>query len=202
MDSTLETEHRRRSAQILRYVANMHLQDDISASFVRPETPNAQDFFQGDNEDLLFTNESSRKLHLLQQNQKNRDGFQFYSSGESCWLRFTRSSSPSPPVPQDPDLHNYLNDWLAQTQSVSTLDALLTLKRIEKAPRISAGVSRQGENHIHSFLRHYQKFLHQLAYHRIAEPIYNTLFEWVHGETDHQLIWGLGHAKQVMDGCL
>jgi hypothetical protein len=260
----LEAEHRRRLAQILRYIANMHLQDDVlSASFVRPlanEHHHHRDFFQGDHEDLLFTTSSFRRLLLLQKEREGPAPFQFYAAPESatistsitksifaaasssfqkkrssnstsaavhhhhhhnnnnnnnnsneekaCWLRLTRSSLPSPPVPQHPAVHQYLTQWLLAAQTTqttrgsvttTTLDGLLTLARLEQAPRVNATVSRQGERHIQHFLQSYRHYLHQRAYHRILEPIYNTLFEYVHGYgTDHQqLVWGFGHAHFV-----
>lgn len=212
-----EIDHRKRLAQILRYIENMHKQDDPSASFVKASHPNAPDFFPGENEDVLFTTHSFRKLLSMQTEYDGPQPFSFYAAAsqpptrkrtfggsikkaeKACWLRMTRTPVPTAPVPRYNSVKQYLNDWLEQTRGVTTLHALLTLTRIEdSAPKIPPTVTPDGVKQIRNFLKRYKKYLRLRSYQRILEPIYNSLFEWVHG-SDYQLVWGLGHARLLLE---
>lgn len=212
-----EIDHRKRLAQILRYIANMHMQDDRSAVFVQHADPSAPDFFTNHNEDVLFSTQRFRDLVSMRVDSDAPEPFTFYAAAsqtftrkrtfggsqkkaeKACWLRMVRTPPPTAPTARYSAVKQYLSEWLANTRGVSNITSLLTRARIEdRAPKIPPTTSREGVQQIKTYLRKYKQFLRLQEYHRILEPMYNSLFEWVNG-TDFQLVWGLGHARVLLE---
>ena len=231
--------HRRRLAQILRYIASMHhsLQSEgVGPSFVqegRQERPPA-DFFQTDEEQsewILFSTADFRSLLNVEQNSQTgplfkSPPFSFYATvtdqqerkrtftgafkkeapkdasvnAKNCWMRITRLTNAqiatTPPESlRRPAVREYLDGWLAQTPGVHTIKDLLTLERLNRAPKLPPNRDARHKQEIHNFLSHYRQYLRRRTYHNILEPMYNHLFEWVQQQSDEELVFGLGHAR-------
>ena len=94
-----------------------------------------------------------------------------------------------------------MEEWLAQTPLVHSMETLLTKRRLEQAPKVPPTVSIHGGQEIKCFLRKYKKYLRKKTYQRELEPIYNRLFEWIQNQQGNydELVWGLGHARMLLD---
>jgi len=121
---------------------------------------------------------------------------------KGLWLRFKRlgpSSVIQQPNYEHPVLKNYLNDWLKESSRACTIEDLLTIHNLDRAPGIPNTVSMRNHRFIKNFLRRYRTFLRTKLYQQTLEPIYNSLFEWnqQQNENNEEIIWGLGHAKML-----
>jgi len=98
-----------------------------------------------------------------------------------------------------PVLQDYLNDWLKESSTARSIDELLTIHNLDRAPGIPNTVSIRNHRLIKSFLRRYKMYLRTKLYQQTLEPIYNSLFEWnqQQSENNEEIIWGLGHAKML-----
>lgn len=118
------------------------------------------------------------------------------------WLRLKRlgpSSVIQQPNYEHPVLRNYLNDWLKESSRARSIEDILTIHNLDRAPSIPNTISIRNHRHIKSFLRQYKMFLRTKLYQQTLEPIYNSLFEWnqQQNENNEEIIWGLGHAKML-----
>jgi hypothetical protein len=231
--------HRKRLAQILRYIASMHqiLSNgaDNGHSFVK-ETPPKEDFFVSRESDdingVLFCTNDFRQLLSIDRSRekplfslapfafyaastsysdKNRkrsfagafkSTFSFSSSSQpekACWLRLTRLTSAQvpdkPEIPSYEALQTFLEDWKKQAR-YRTIDDLFTLENLQKTPKLPPTLPQKDATLIKRFLQRYNVYLQKKTYHTTLEPIYNSLFEWIQLQQDHnqELVWGLGHA--------
>jgi hypothetical protein len=264
MDSNQEMVHRRRLAQILRYIASMHtaLNGTVEGAasgnaFVRDGLrPGVipSDFFRREQPEddphwgVLFSTESFRALLAIEQDQQPKlfatPPFTFYAAAagsgiaassskmwgstsahkrsftdafpapfkgspvavpeKACWLRITRLTTSQllpPPLRKHPAVRQYLQDWCTSDPTMTGVDDVLTLRRLEQAPKIAPTVDLQSRDAIKSFLRRTKRYLRQKSYQNTLEPLYNRLFEWQQQNDQDELVWGLGHAKvRAIDG--
>ncbi|VEU37358.1 unnamed protein product [Pseudo-nitzschia multistriata] len=122
--------------------------------------------------------------------------------GRGIWLRLTRigpSSLLQQPNYDHPSLQHYLNVWLKESSTACSIDELLTLHNLDRAPSISSTTSMRNHKRIEHFLRTYKSYLRMKLYQQTLEPIYNSLFEWnqQQNENNEEIVWGLGHAKML-----
>ncbi|GAX13522.1 hypothetical protein FisN_27Lh017 [Fistulifera solaris] len=204
--------HRKRLSQLLRYIASMHQtldQTEEGCSFVRESRVTPSDFFQKEQEGILFSINDFRQLlqHRLQP-----PPFSFYAAAsrkrtfsgaikdnaKACWLRLTRPAA----APEEgtyyrrlPAVQEYLVGWLSRTPSVQSVEELLTLKRFANAPKPSPELDSRSLRDVRNFLRFYPELLVHKTHQQILEPAYNRLFEWVQENHSSELVWGIGHAK-------
>ncbi|GAX28326.1 hypothetical protein FisN_27Hh017 [Fistulifera solaris] len=205
--------HRKRLAQLLRYIASMHQtldQTEEGCSFVRESRVTPSDFFQKEQEGILFSINDFRQLlrHRMQpppfsfyaaaSNRKRTFSGAMKDNTKACWLRLTRPSA----APEEgtyyrrlPAVQEYLEGWLSRTPSVQSVEELLTLKRFEKAPKPSPDLDSRSLRDVRNFLRYYPEFLVHKTHQQTLEPAYNRLFEWVQENHSSELVWGIGHAK-------
>lgn len=120
------------------------------------------------------------------------------------WLRLTRlgpSSVMKEPQYDNPVLRSYLNSWLKESSGARSIEDLLTLRNLDRAPGILSTTSMRSHRHIKNFLQRYKTYLRTKMYQKSLEPIYNSLFEWnqQQNENNEEIVWGLGHAKMTMD---
>eukprot|EP00531_Pseudo-nitzschia_arenysensis_P016661 CAMPEP_0116144318 /NCGR_PEP_ID=MMETSP0329-20121206/15943_1 /TAXON_ID=697910 /ORGANISM="Pseudo-nitzschia arenysensis, Strain B593" /LENGTH=1577 /DNA_ID=CAMNT_0003639743 /DNA_START=59 /DNA_END=4792 /DNA_ORIENTATION=- len=118
------------------------------------------------------------------------------------WLRLKRlgpSSVIQRPSYEHNAIQNYLHDWLKESSRACSIEDLLTIHNLDRAPSIPNSVSLRNNRLIKSFLRRYKLYLRTKLYQQTLEPIYNSLFEWnqQQNENNEEIIWGLGHAKMV-----
>ena len=100
---------------------------------------------------------------------------------KGLWLRLKRlgpSSVIQQPNYEHPVLQNYLNSWLKESSRSCSIQDLLTIHNIDRAPSIPNTVSIRNHRFIKSFLRRYRIYLRTKLYQQTLEPIYNSLFEW------------------------
>ena len=213
-------EHRKRLSQLLRYIASMHQTLDQTAEdgchFVRESRVTPSDFFQKEQEGVLFSTHDFRQLldsncrmqpppfsfyaAPSSQNRKRTfsGGMREHNNAKACWLRLTRLAA----APEEaayyrrlPAVQEYLQAWLSRTPSVHSMEELLTLKRLEKAPKPSPDLDARSLRDVRNFLRYFPEFLVHRLHQETLEPAYNRLFEWVQENHSSELVWGIGHAK-------
>lgn len=226
--------HRKRLAQILRYIASMHQSLNPEATAHHPFVR-----FQREAEEevegrcgVLFTTRNFRQLLRMQETNSTplfaHAPFAFYAATSTdddrkrtlsgaikstfgrravvgpekvCWLRLTRltaSQLAEPSLRQYPSAARHVQEWLAQTPGVSTVQDLLTLERLEQAPKVSPTLDA---SQVRQFLRLYRQYLRRRLYQQTLEPMYNALFEWMQHQSDHyaELVFGLGQARMRTD---
>jgi hypothetical protein len=221
-DSEDELLHRKRVAQILRYIATMHTNQGSQFSFLNPEPKGPFCSLIEPTEDgggqVLFTWYDFQRLAATV--QRDSPGmalpFSFYQATKKtgktgdplCWLRLTRWTSSDVPGPPSlsPVVVQYLQTWLTDCHlgGLATLDVPAQFRLLESnlsAQRLAqippAGTSPK-------FLRWWRRYTHYrtaLKLQRQLEPLYNHLFEWFHHQQDSdELIWGLGQAQCCRNG--
>jgi hypothetical protein len=126
-----------------------------------------------------------------------------------CWLRITRLTATQlgPPAFVDYEqlsmgVRTYLDDWLGITDG-TTLDRILTLRHVERAPKPAPSLNASSKHEIKVFLRKQKRYLTKRMYQSQLEPIYNQLFEWIQ-LTDHQSHadrWGVGQRSIATSSC-
>lgn len=212
-------EHRKRLAQLLRYIASMHQtldQTEDGCHFVREARVTPSDFFQKEQEGVLFSANDFRQLLQLDSSFRMQpQPFSFYAAASSgnrkrtlsgtvkedskaCWLRLTRLAA----APEEatyyrrmPAVQEYLEGWFHKTPSVRSVEELLTLRHFEKAPKPSPDLDARSRRDVRNFLYHFPKYLVHKTHQQTLEPAYNRLFEWVQENHSSELVWGIGHAK-------
>ena len=170
-------------------------QDHAPFSFYAPQPSATNNRGSG-----AATNHSSGLYGLVFNSSKSTTGRHLNERG--LWLRLKRLGISS--VIQQPNyehdvIQNYLNDWLKESSRVSSIEHLLTVYNLDRAPSIPSTVSLRNQRLIKSFLRRYKIYLRTKLYQQTLEPIYNSLFEWNQQQNDNneEIIWGLGHAKMI-----
>lgn len=219
-----ESLHRKRVAQILRYIATMHTNQTSQFSFVNTEQKGPFCSLTEATEDaagqVLFTwYDFQRLASVVQRDDPGKAlPFSFYqvskqkrgTAGDtSCWLRLTRSTNsdiPTPPALSSTSV-DFLRIWFQDdqfNQRVATLEVSEQLRLLEihlSSHRLRqippAGASPK-------FQRWWRRYVHYRAaikLQRQLEPMYNHLFEWFHHQQDtDELIWGLGQAQCHRNG--
>lgn len=127
------------------------------------------------------------------------------ANNTGLWLRLMRLGHTTTTMDQRPDyshpsIGRYLTAWLHDTPKAVTIQDLLTLPRLERAPSVpTTTMSVRDQRLIKNFIRRYKRYLRMRVYQQTLEPIYNRLFEWVQqqNENNQELVFGLGHAKMT-----
>ena len=222
-ESEDEKLHRKRVAQILRYIATMQTNQTSQFSFLTPEYTGHFCSMTEDTEDsggkVIFTWYDFQRLAAVVQRDDPGKAlpFSFYQASKKnskttgdpcCWLRLTRWTSsdvPAAPVPS-PVILQFLQSWfqddqfarlatLEVTAQLRFLETMLSTNRLEQV--VPAGAPPR-------FQRWWRRYLHHraaLKLQRQLEPLYNHLFEWFHHQQDSdELIWGLGQAQWQRNG--
>lgn len=124
------------------------------------------------------------------------------STNTGLWLRLTRLSPAlrdQRPGYDHPAIERFLKAWLKATPRANSIQDLLTMQRLDRAPSIPNTVSARDHQLINNFLKRYKRYLRMRLYQLTLEPIYNRLFEWIQqqNENNEELVFGLGHAKMT-----
>jgi hypothetical protein len=212
--------HRKRVAQILRYISFMQSQTSSEVhSFVRSTNGNNvhAPFFQDDGTNgIIFTIfDFQRLVGLENELSLQSPPYTFYSASpspqasgrkraansakktstespsSSCWLRLTRPTSEAAPLP-GPEAMEYLRRWNGRLGGEPTNFLLTSLNSLLTRENLK-NPPKTTDLQVQSFLGQYRKYLRKREFQRSLEPLYNRLFEWLQDQND-DLIWGLGHA--------
>lgn len=222
-ESDDEILHRKRVAQILRYIATMQTNQASQFSFISPESKgpfcsHVDDTEEGGGQVLFTWYDFQRLATLVQRHNPGKAlPFSFYQASKkskkvgeasACWLRLTRWTSSDVPAPPalSPVVIEFLQTWLQDNRftRLETLEAPAQLRLLESR------LNSQQLNQIPpagtppKFQRWWRRYTHYraaLKLQRQLEPLYNHLFEWFHHQQDSdELIWGLGQAQWHRNG--
>jgi hypothetical protein len=221
-DSNNEVLHRKRVAQILRYIATMQTNQTSQFSFLTSEPKGPFCSLTEETEDgggqVLFTwYDFQRLAAVVQRDDPGKTlPFSFYQASKksgktgdaSCWLRLTRWTSSDVPAPPSlsPVILQFLQTWFHDDQfaRLETLEIPAQLRILESrlsSQRLAQITPAGTPPKVQRWWRRYVHYRAALKLQRQLEPLYNHLFEWFHHQQDSdELIWGLGQAQWHRNG--